>query len=726
MTVNQIKTKTSHQNPLIHTNPLSITRTFSFSRNFIDDNDPIFSSTIETHPFIRAPSSSSLLGSNTEDNSDDLGASILSRGVLLGYFSVICLFIVTLKVNYDKYASPQMQGTTHSSSQKLGAAAIGSLTTAFSPILPFTGGADLRRGEYPLAELLPTGAFDTWDSVYLWGKDLATKTKPKNEASESSGGSIVSGIPRGGAKSLSKKERIASKKQIDARKIVISAPEPFLSLEEIGKMTLADLAHLMEYSIDANREGFNDKSFTSKLSPRMQESVKAVDTACAKSRGSDVLPAKTIMNPTNTGKFGNIDALQFCAVMRVFAEWRILRQVPEGFKGYAVGMGLGHKDVVQNLVKVETAIFTWIEERKERIRLKKANLKALKESGNSDPTSNNTMSDSLGIGDDPESLVLRSPTLHELLQDEVDFDVHDGKLPRLKEKSAAMGLLWVRRQLQYQTAIFANVRSGKYSDVPSAVGAAYKEVYDRYHGWAVQKIFNYSFQAAPLAEEIYKIMNPVYLEEVLESARGIPSGVGGDQDEDERICMTEEVIVEKPTTKRDNANIKKNSSRNDFEKQLKKEQEKKDEMGLVMQETKQSPFERFGHFIATEWDKLGQHIGGEIEKFVTHIGNEWDKLATNTLSIFGVKLEEKLESTSFKQNAKSKSPSKGQKEIRGGGKRQNDRTGITGKALEEYVNEKMTKNAHTHMEIYLKVAKPLLKNLEGLFDELNMDDPTKV
>ena len=43
--------------------------------------------------------------------------------------------------------------------------------------------------------------------------------------------------------------------------------------------------------------------------------------------------------------YGDIDALQFCAVVRLLVEWRILRQVPEGYKGYSVGMSLGHKDI---------------------------------------------------------------------------------------------------------------------------------------------------------------------------------------------------------------------------------------------------------------------------------------------------------------------------------------------------------------------------------------------
>jgi hypothetical protein len=48
--------------------------------------------------------------------------------------------------------------------------------------------------------------------------------------------------------------------------------------------------------------------------------------------------------------FGEIDALKFSS-HAFFAEWRIVRQIPVGYKGYAVGMSLGHKDVVQNLAK---------------------------------------------------------------------------------------------------------------------------------------------------------------------------------------------------------------------------------------------------------------------------------------------------------------------------------------------------------------------------------------
>ena len=41
-----------------------------------------------------------------------------------------------------------------------------------------------------------------------------------------------------------------------------------------------------------------------------------------------------------------------------------------------------------------------------------------------------------------------------------------------------------------------------YDTTNAALNAAYSEVYGKFHGWAVQKIFSYSFQAAPDGSEI--------------------------------------------------------------------------------------------------------------------------------------------------------------------------------------------------------------------------------
>ena len=237
-----------------------------------------------------------------------------------------------------------------------------------------------------------------------------------------------------------------------------------------------------------------------------------------------------------------------------------------------------------------------------------------------------------------------------MLEYEIEINVHDNsKLPRLKDKTGAMGLLWVRRQLQYQTALFANVVRvpAVFESTNAAVSAAYSEVYDKYHGWAVQKIFNYSFKAAPDPIEIYKVMNPHRLKEVLSS---FVSGARASQ------IPTEAESVD------DNAN----------------------------------PFEKFGRHVGSEWEKFGRHIG-----------SEWDKLAGSVVRLFD---------DSANSGAGKDSVLLGDIELSESQELE----------MEQLVAKEMEKDAHENIHSYLEVVQPLLKDLDGLFDELNMEDPTKV
>ena len=46
--------------------------------------------------------------------------------------------------------------------------------------------------------------------------------------------------------------------------------------------------------------------------------------------------------------------------------------------------------------------------------------------------------------------------------------------------------------------------------------------------------------------------------------------------------------------------------------------------------------------------------------------------------------------------------------------------------IDDYINREMERDAHEQILEYLEVAQPLLHNLATLFEEFNMDDPTKV
>jgi hypothetical protein len=380
----------------------------------------------------------------------------------------------------------------------LGSAAISSVTEVLSPILPFTGGLDLRKEDY-----WTNGWFGSVSSVVQQVRDAFIIRE--SEETESA----FLKTPRGGGNmpaSFSKTKKTSAK-----HVSVLSESKSFLRVEDIAEMTLKDLTMAFRYAVESTREDFNRPKFLKGVLPRVKNAVEKMSEAVSKSRGNGVKPALT-GGLAAIPESGDMDALNFCAAMRIFAEWRVLRAVPEGYKGYAVGMSLGHKDVVQNVAKIEQAVHTWIDHRRE--------LLSIQEGFEEDATDINTAS----------SVELRSPTLRDLLQFEIDMEVHD-KLPRLKEKTAAMGLLWVRRQLQYQTALFDNVLHvpTRFESTKHAVAAGYFQVYERYHGWAVQKIFSYSFQAAPDATEIYKSMNPARVKELTEAAktRGVnPLGIG--------------------------------------------------------------------------------------------------------------------------------------------------------------------------------------------------------
>lgn len=352
----------------------------------------------------------------------------------------------------------------------LGSAAISSITDALGPILPFTGGVDLRRSEYYSSGNLFHNFYALMEKTYeAYSNAQEASTDLSTEAA---------------AEATTKRKRTnSSKKGKGKRPLTLGASDSFVSLDSIAELTLQEVGVVFEYVTESSKEGFSSGRFQNKAASRVKKVLQAIDSAVSKSRGPGVGVSRVSTKDT---RVGSTDAFLFCAAMRVFAEWRILRQVPDGYKGYAVGMSLGQKDVVQNVAKMERAAQAWIDHHS---------------------------------GLDGER---KSPSLRDVLQYEIDIEEH-ASLPRLKESSGGMGLLWVRRQLHYQTVIFENILEvpQQYPTSRDAVSAAYSEVYGQYHGWAVQKIFTYSFQASPPVEVIYKFMNPHRLSEVKEVARSM-------------------------------------------------------------------------------------------------------------------------------------------------------------------------------------------------------------
>lgn len=324
------------------------------------------------------------------------------------------------------------------------------MTGLLSPILPVAG-LDIRREDYRSVGGL-------WEGIL---SIISGNSAPTPSLERSSIGS--SGSPPTKLAPL-KASRMSSFKP------TFSTARCFESLHAISSLTLKEVTEVFQYA----QEGHG---FISKASSKVRPILATAHAAISAARGPHVKAADA-----TDSLHGTFDAFQFIAAMRIFAEWRLLRLVPAGFKGYALGMSLGHKDVVQNIAKIEISIHQWLEHH-----------------------------DRHRESDD----MLEAPTLHQLLQHEIDMGEHK-RLPHLKENSAGMGLLWTRRQIQYQAKIFENLLRvpEKFATARDAVSDAYSQIYDRYHGWAVQKIFIYSFQAAPGPDRIILHMNPERLTEI--------------------------------------------------------------------------------------------------------------------------------------------------------------------------------------------------------------------
>lgn len=573
----------------------------------------------------------------------------------------------------------------------LGSAMIQSVTEVLSPILPFIGGVDLSR-------------YENWKSWFtLWHNPHDKPTTIEQ----------VTSIPRGGQLNKNRSKDTGKKRRTFQPKLTLSVSESFLSIEDIDEMTLQELALLFSYATVSGDESMDVKTFLEQKHPadtnikRLAKAIGAIERAVSQSMGEGVSPAITFHREGSSSEgplseingYGDVDALKFCAAMRIFAEWRVLK-VPPGHKGYLVGMNLGHKDVVQNVLKVETAVHKWIKERSEEESQKRA----------ATFCSEGNCSDLM--------LQPRSPTLRQLLQYEIEMNVHPTKnLPRLKEKSAAMGLLWTFRQLQYQTAIFKNVIKvpEKFPTVIGAVAAAYTEVFGNLHGWTVQQIFNYSFKAAPDADLIFRYMNRYKLNQLKERTEAESDrDMDMDSSSDHVFIFSAQEPFNSQETPELGEKIKIKGHRHQQGKDGNPIQNFFSNLG--------SEYEKIFSHIESEIDKFGHHVGDEWDKFGHHVGTEWDKTVCNLGNLF------------MKDNQKNCKIAVDNNRIRDDNMKQKSKEskpfvnmiGINGEKLEAYISKEMAIDARMNILNYLEAVVPLMNDLTDLFNEMNMNDPTKV
>jgi len=86
-------------------------------------------------------------------------------------------------------------------------------------------------------------------------------------------------------------------------------------------------------------------------------------------------------------------------------------------------------------------------------------------------------------------------TMASLLQYEKDLGVHEAP-GNLSDKSAAMALLWVRRNIAFQHHLYSSVLNGK-APKEAAVEAYHNEL-EPFHGWTLRKISTVALKATSL------------------------------------------------------------------------------------------------------------------------------------------------------------------------------------------------------------------------------------
>jgi len=428
---------------------------------------------------------------------------------------------------------------------------------------------------------------------------------------------------------------------------VLSSTDPFVSLSHLENTTLTELSNIINYTILCTSPDFDKHSFLSREAHHVQEIIIATNAAVVKARGFNINGAKTAGTTSN----GNYDALYFCAASRLIVEWRAVKVVPEEYKAYAVGMNLAKRDLIQNVAKVENGIHKWIENE----------VIAGKEE-------------------------ISSPTISELLKYELANGTHS-RLPKLRDNSIAIGVVWMYRQLQFQFEIFRNLQQFKAShdSAIEVMKCAYKTVFDKYHGWALQQGFNYAFKGAPPVSMIFSMMNP-----------DLSASIETEANE------ADLVILQMPSQSTDN-----------------------DEADKVIPLISQKKFQVFDFFqnIENGWKefscKLEQEWFGLIDKVVT--GGKYPMKEDRTLT----------RSQSDSDTDSDVSTTSDDSVCVGSNCAEETQSSIpsfilSGASLELHIKRETAKAANNDMKAYSTVMKPMLEDILSTIRDFGMNDPSRV
>lgn len=201
------------------------------------------------------------------------------------------------------------------------------------------------------------------------------------------------------------------------RALTLSVEKPFVSESQVASLTIRDVKDVFQYIFQCNTIGFDRDAGVAKMREPARKAIETLDLALMLSRGERVATHPC----EKSSEFGSLDALAFIGACRIYAEWMMIRLVPEGYGRYAFGMGIAKRDMIGNIAKVEKAVHTYLDQKVHRA----------------------------------NGETVYSATIRDILEHEIGNNMHPRR-PKLGSNTAAEGILWLKRQLQYQVTIFSN------------------------------------------------------------------------------------------------------------------------------------------------------------------------------------------------------------------------------------------------------------------------------
>ena len=201
------------------------------------------------------------------------------------------------------------------------------------------------------------------------------------------------------------------------RTMTLSIERPFVSESQVASMTIRDVSDVYQYIFQCDMVEFDHDVYVQNVREPARKAIETLSLALRSSRGERVMTRSC----EKCSEFGSLDALAFIGACRIYAEWMMVRLVPDGYGRYAFGMGIAKRDMIGNISKAEKAVHAFLDQK-----VQQANGKTV-----------------------------YSATIRDILQFEIDSNLHPHK-PRLGNNTAAQGILWLKRQLQYHVATFSN------------------------------------------------------------------------------------------------------------------------------------------------------------------------------------------------------------------------------------------------------------------------------